>query len=98
MRVLLIAALLTGCAVDVTPAATGGSRADGTVTFSYTYGSLTRPRINWDSTLSEAVSRCNSWGYTSATAFSPEPSVCVFESDNMGCTRYQVTRTYQCSD
>lgn len=97
LKIIAISAFLTGCALDVTPAATGGSQADGTVVFTYTYGALRRPQVNWNLALSEAVNRCNSWGFSSATAFAPAPRECIQE-DGAGCVRFQVTRTYQCGE
>lgn len=43
---LLISAFLTGCAAPKNWAATGGSRADGTIKLSYEYGMFENPQVS----------------------------------------------------
>lgn len=99
MRIItfvLIAISLTACAVNITPQATGGSRADGTVEFTYGYGSLQVPTVDWVSANFEAVQRCGTWGYTGADRFGGGVQQCS-NYYNGSCNAYTVTVTYQCS-
>lgn len=92
----LIAISLTACAVTLTPQATGGSRADGTVEFTYSYGSLQVPTVDWATADVQAVQRCSTWGYTGADRFGGGVQEC--SSFYQGsCNAYNVTVTYQCS-
>ena len=56
LSVILIVAMLaaSSCATDITPFATGGSKADGTVSMSYEYRSFEQPVIDWE----EVASSC----------------------------------------
>lgn len=87
--------LLVGCATDVVPVATGGSRSDGIVEMSYEYGSMTTPNVNRSEAIRAAVRRCKTWGYDGAEAFDAGLSSCVYYSA-YGCNRYRVTTEYQC--
>lgn len=86
---------LTGCAAIITPQASGGSRADGIVEFTYSHGVLIRPQINWQTTADQAIQRCASWGYATAEAFPGTVSQCISYSTS-GCAAYQYTVSYQC--
>ena len=71
----LLLTLLSGCAVDKYPVATGGSRSDGTVKLSYQVGQWEQPQVHMDAAQSQpkrnakygvtqehkrlAVARCN---------------------------------------
>lgn len=58
---LVVAALafaITGCAKNKELVATGGSRADGTITLSYEYGGLENPQLNLEQGLATAQARC----------------------------------------
>ncbi len=87
---------LTACATIVVPQATGGSRADGVVEFSYSYGGYQSPRPDWVTADRQAVSRCGAWGYTGAQRFGGETRQCS-NSFNGSCNRWIVTVSYQCS-
>ena len=73
------AALLAICAVsscvrevNITPVATSGSKADGTIIMSYDIHFNEVPTINWLAAKQSADKRCNSWGYIKADAFEGE--------------------------
>ena len=89
------AAILSGCATNITPQATGGSRSDGTVTMSYQFGGFQKPIVDWNTARANASRRCESWGYADAEPFGGASSVCVM-SNMYGCTRHQINMTYQC--
>jgi YecR-like lipoprotein len=61
-----IAAYMAGCARSKKLVATGGSRADGTVTLSYEFGALENPKLDFSQGVSTARDRCRAWGYTDA--------------------------------
>lgn len=93
---LLSIVLLSGCAVEEEWAATGGSRADGTVQLSYEYGEFQKPEVN-DAQGSElAASRCAVWGYTGSEAFGTMRRCQAFGGYG-NCLSWLVTRNYQCT-
>ena len=95
----LVAVMLavSSCATDITPFATGGSKADGTVSMSYEYHDYEQPVIDWEEVDKEALSICQKWGYSNAEAFGGSTRTCV-AGTQYGCARYSVTTEYQCSD
>jgi hypothetical protein len=91
------ALLLTSCATPVTPEATGGSRADGTVRVSFEYGYYEIPVVDWSNALSSAQKSCSAWGYSGAQKFGGQTQQCE-QADAYGeCMRTLVTVTYQCT-
>lgn len=94
--VLIPIITITGCATNIRPSATGGSKADGTVTMSYQYGGFQKPVIDWNQAAIDAANRCASWGYTGAEPFGGSTSQCVF-NNGYGCNRWQVNMQYQCT-
>jgi hypothetical protein len=96
---LLIAVFaLTACATNITPQATGGSKADGTVTLSYEYGVFEKPVVDWSVAGATAKQRCKAWHYKNAEAFGGAQTRCLAADGYGGCTRTQVNVTYQCTD
>lgn len=98
MRIITIIALLamaSGCATNITPQATGGSRSDGTIIMSYQFGGFQKPIVNWVAAQSTARHRCESWGYSGAEPFGGAQQQCVMWN-GYGCTRTQINMTYQC--
>lgn len=93
---LLAIALLAGCANTKIPEATGGSRADGTVTMSYTVTSLERPQVDWAAAKRGAEDRCRSWGYEAAERFGGWRQECVAGGGLGGCNGWMVHIPYQC--
>lgn len=91
------AALLIGaCATQKVLEATGGSRADGTVSLSFEYGMFERPEVNWDQAQVTATARCKAWGYVDAERFGGGIRHCQ-QTDMYGaCVRTLVTVNYQC--
>jgi len=92
----LIAMSLFACAVNLTPQASGGSRSDGTVEFTYSFGSLQVPKVEWATADVEAVQRCGAWGYSGADRFGDGVQECSNFYQGT-CNGYNVTVTYQCS-
>lgn len=93
----LVSALLAGCAAQKELTATGGSKADGTIELSYTYGGFEVPRINETQGLELAQKRCASWGYKNAEKFGGQKQACSMYGA-FGCTQFIVTIQYQCLD
>ena len=94
----LLAALfvIAGCSTPKTMVATGGSRADGTVTLSYEHGLFQRPVVDMQQAAVTATEKCRVWGYTDAEAFGGGISHCASYTPD-GCVRWLVTATYQCT-
>jgi len=86
--------VIAGCSTPVTMVATGGSRADGTVTLSYEHDSLERPVVDMQQAAITAAEKCKVWGYTDAEPFGGAISHCA---DSHGCDWRIVTATYQCT-
>ena len=101
MKCLLLIPLsllaLSGCATTKAWSATGGSRADATVKLSYEYGAFEKPQTNEAEGMSLAVARCKTWGYTGAEAFGGTTQQCNMPGGMGGCTRWLVTKEYQCT-
>lgn len=96
ISVLLLSAVVLGCAAQKTLIPTGGSRADGTVKLSYQFSSFEVPEVNMAAGLVTAKQRCGAWGYTGAEPFGGQTKICVASS--MGsCNMFQVTVEYQCT-
>jgi len=100
MRAVLLMSLflISACATNVTPQATGGSKADGTVTVSYEYGMFEQPVVNWTVANSTAKERCKAWHYENAEAFGGSQNRCLAVDGYGNCARTQVNITYQCTD
>lgn len=95
LGLLFGAILITGCSTITVPESTGGSRADGVVEMSFTYGAFQSPDIQWDSALIEATQRCKAWGYKSADRFGGMMNQCQ-DRGEYGCNTTLVTIKYQC--
>ena len=87
--------LLVGCAVEKTPVATGGSKADASVVMSYNIGGFEQPTVNWDVAQVNARKRCRAWGYSKAEAFEGTNNICTAHNA-YGCIAQTVNKTYQC--
>lgn len=86
---------LSGCTVQKEWAATGGSRADGTVELAFEYGGFEKPQVNNAQGVDLAASMCSGWGYTGSQPFTPM-SKCEAVNAYGNCLRFLVTRKYQC--
>lgn len=87
---------LAGCAAQKEWAATGGSRADGTVELAFEYGMFEKPEISNAQGVELATSTCAGWGYTASQAFGGTMSKCEAANAYGNCLRTLVTRKYQC--
>ncbi|EGT0042147.1 MULTISPECIES: YecR family lipoprotein [Enterobacteriaceae] len=97
LLVLLASTLiLSGCATKKQLVPTGGSKADGTVRMSYSYGMFEQPVVDPQQGLADAKTRCSAWGYSGAEAFGGSTSVCS-QMSSSGCTMTTVTTEYQCT-
>ncbi len=90
--------LLSACATNVTPLATGGSKADGTVVVSYSYGAFEQPVVDWEKAGGSAKARCAAWGYKKAVPFEGSEEKCLAFNGYGDCMRTQVNTTYQCTN
>lgn len=88
--------LLSGCSTVTELSASGGSRADGTVTMTAEYGEFDFIKPNTQRALDSAIMRCQSWGYRSAQPFDSGLSRCSSPSGLGGCARYIYSINYQC--
>ena len=98
---LLLAITLSGCAANVVPQATGGSKADGTVVLSYEIGIFRRAVIDHNAALALAKKKCQNWGYLSAEQFGGVKRECTSVSNygstsDPSCNRHRFDITYQC--
>ncbi|EBG4311455.1 hypothetical protein DNG45_00900 [Salmonella enterica] len=97
MIMVLVAPLyLSGCTTVTDLSASGGSRADGTVTMSAEYGEFDIVKLNKTNALDAATKRCQSWGYKSAEPFDTGFRRCTVSSGLGGCSRYIYSIQYQC--
>lgn len=99
MRIVLVvlgALALSGCSVKRELTATGGSRADGTVTLSYEIGDMQKAVLSQERGLATAQARCRAWGYSGAQKFGGESRQCQVPS-SYGCIQWLVSVTYQCT-
>jgi YecR-like lipoprotein len=94
---LVSIAYLSGCAVQKEWAATGGSRADGTVELAYEYGEFQEPEVDDTQGAELAASRCAVWGYTGSSAFGGVMRKCQAFGGYGNCLSWLVTRNYQCT-
>lgn len=85
-----------GCATNVVPVATSGSRSDATVELSYEYGYLQRPVVDEAQAQETALQRCRVWGYSGADPFGGQRSICDLPGE-FSCAHTVVTVKYQCT-
>lgn len=76
-------------------AATGGSRADGVINFSYDYSYREIPIVSEMQGKEQAVRRCEGWGYDGAEAFDEIRKYCIVSTSD-SCIEWRVTLQYQC--
>jgi hypothetical protein len=88
--------LVSGCAVQKTMQATGGSRADGTVKLSYEFGMFQVPTVDMAQGTAAAVRRCASWGYSGAEPFGGQTKTCNGYGGG-NCNSWLVTVEFQCT-
>lgn len=93
--VIVLAVAVTACTDHVTPIDTGGSRSDGVVKMSFEYKGRQKPIVDWHTAHQVALRRCRQWGYTRTEAFGGVVQQCQ-GSNQYGCNRWFVTRSYQC--
>jgi hypothetical protein len=96
MKYLPIILILSGCSVIKIPTTTGGSKADGFITMTYTVGSFERAQINWSDVRMRAIKRCQNWGYTAAESYAGSTKRCIYSSPQYGCQQMEISIKYQC--
>jgi hypothetical protein len=94
---LVSIAYLSGCAVQEQWAATGGSRADGTVQLAYEYGEFQEPEVDNAQGADLAATRCAVWGYTGSEEFGGVMRKCQAFGGYGNCLNWLVTKNYQCT-
>lgn len=96
MKTIILATVLvlSACATHKSWITDSGSRADATVTLSYTYdANFERPIISIEDGIPLAIAKCTGWGYRSAEAFRGSlTEECLDDY----CFSRRVTATYQC--
>jgi hypothetical protein len=90
---VLLLTVLSACAVEKYPVATGGSRADGTVKVSYDVGRFDKPQVHMDVAQSQAEHSCKTWGYKGAEPFGGSESQCHQFNGFGNCVQATVTLT-----
>ena len=98
LATILLVLTMTGCAVQKNYGASGGSKSDGTVKMSYTYGLFQKVTVDERAALHSATARCAAWGYTRATAFDFIERKCTYFSQDGNCMSWMVTKEFQCSN
>lgn len=93
---VIVALTLAACATPEVLQATGGSRADGTVSLSFEYGLFQKPVVDWNQANATAAQRCAAWGYSSADRFGGVINRCE-QYNQYGCILTLVTVNYQCT-
>jgi len=88
--------LFVGCATPVVPTPVGGSKADGVVILSATYGMWQSPDYKWDEALVGARQTCIGWGYRDAEPFKQFQTRCT-NITPAGCANTQVVMRFQCT-
>lgn len=96
LALLATTLILSGCATQKQLVPTGGSKADGTVKMSYSYGMFESPKVDMQQGAQLAVKRCAAWGYSGAEPFGGYTSVCSQPSSS-GCMETLVSVEYQCT-
>jgi hypothetical protein len=97
--ILIVAALaFSGCAVQKHYGASGGSKSDGTVKMSYTYGLFDKVTVDENAALVNAIRRCKVWGYQGAESFDFVNRQCQSTDGSGNCNRWIVTKEFQCND
>ena len=88
---------IVGCAATKEWSATGGSRSDGTVKLSYEVGEFEKAQLSESQGLGLATQRCQTWGYSGAEAFGGVTRQCNLGGGFGGCSRWFITKEYQCT-
>lgn len=88
--------LTNGCATKVKDwSATGGSRMDGTVELSYTFGIFETAVGNPTQGYILALEKCMAWGYDDARPFGGTINSCA-STGTSGCNVWRARAVYQC--
>jgi hypothetical protein len=102
MRIIIAviaAGFVAGCASPgptVTPAESGGNRADGIVTMSSTTTIFNAVGPDWQVADAGAGDRCRRWGYERASSFTGSQDRCVGYDRHGRCVQTVTTRFYEC--
>lgn len=93
LKILVLSSVLfASCTVHRILSVSDGSKADGTLTFSYQAFALQKVIINWDKAQADANERCKQWGYSKANFFDSGFRTCL----DQDCTSYRVVYKCQC--
>lgn len=94
--IVMALGLVAGCSAQKEWVATGGSRADGTVTMAYEYGLFQRPQVDDAQGTQAAGASCANWGYTMAQPFGGVIRTCEAHDGYGNCTQFLVEKKFQC--
>lgn len=96
-KLILLTLMLAGCATVVHKDLqfVGGSKANGVVTLALAYGSGQQAQWSWAQGQQVADTRCQGWGYKSASRFDNGQEFCSWSGEIL-CFERQVTVQYQC--
>lgn len=94
---VMIAISLVGCGRVITKVqSANGSKADGTVDFSYIKGLYDEVKIDWSESDKKAIQHCKLWGYNNAKRFEAGHIRCISSGMYGECIREEVHFKYQC--
>lgn len=94
--ILLLTLVLSSCEVQKYMSLTDGSKAEGTLTFSYDVGSFEKPVVHWDEAKAKANEKCKAWGYSGAEWLTDGEKQCI-QYNEYGCVRWRYTYICQCT-
>ena len=90
--------LFESCTVQKYLSVYDGSKADGTITMFYEYGTFEKPVVHWEEAKREAILKCKNWGYTGAEFFGTGISKCISVDGYGNCIRWRVYYKCQCTN
>lgn len=92
---LVLVVAVSGCATPVIPTVAGGSRADGMVVLTGSYGLWRKGEIDWDEARENARETCKGWGYKDAKSLSRYQWRCTSQTP-IGCSNTEIAVRFQC--
>lgn len=89
--------LISSCTVQKYLSVYDGSKADGTITMFYEYGTFEKPVVHWVEAKQDAISKCKNWGYSGAEFFGQGVQKCISFDGTGNCVKWRVYYKCQCT-